>query len=165
VFTNGNSIGATTYKDRNGGTRACQESWLCNGTIAFNGGSIDNKSKGIDVGAGPDSNAFKRYYHNLNTKDAVTSVTLTAVLYKGTIYVYVDDAFKFSISLDDALFDYTNVNGEVKEIKSTDKLIFGTSALLMGVGPTTKELQYLTDSEALAEITGNEIYANINVNA
>ncbi len=158
VFTNGNTIGASTFTDRNGGSRNCGDNWLSNGMVSLCLGPSEDVRKFMAVGSGPDrvgaaGTNFKMQYLNLGTSEAFTNVTMTTVLYKGTIYVYLNDVFKFSISLDDALFDWTNVNGEVKEMKSTDKLIFGTGALLVKDATTTKELQYLTDAEALAEIT------------
>jgi len=177
VFSNGDTVGATTYKDRNGGTRNCQENWLSSGFVAL--GAYPTNSgdarKWIGVGSGIDgicsylssgsaeATQHTRYY--ALGSPVYTNVTLTAVLYKGTVYVYVNDAYKTSISLDSDLFDWTNVNGVKKEIKSTDKFIFGTSALLMDVATTTTELQYLTDDAALTEMTTNAIYANIGATA
>lgn len=166
AFSNGETIGASTYKDRLGTARACQESWLSNGFVAIGAYPItaNDPRKWVSVGAGPDGPCA--YLHsktqtvfNQHTRycaigsPVLKDFTLTAVLYKGTIYVYVNDAYKTSISLDNDLLDWTNVNGVKKEFKSTDKLIFGTTALLMEHAPVTKELQYLTDAEALAEIT------------
>jgi hypothetical protein len=94
-------------------------------------------------------------YYNLNTTAAFKDTTMTAVLYKGNIYIYVNGVYTTSVSLDNATFDYTNNLGVKKNISSSDKLIFGVAAVNANTKTTATVVKQLIDNEALEYIKAN----------
>ena len=156
LFSNGNVIGADTWTDANKGssTRGCNEYWLSGAVIGFNGQAAANSNKYLSLTSGILSSWNERYY-NFNTTEAFTDKTMTVVLYKGTLYIYIDGAYTTSVSLDNDAFDYTNNDGEVKNVSSSDKLIFGVAAVNAKTASTAKVLTQLTDDAALEYIKTN----------
>ncbi len=157
VFSNGDVMGSANWTDANSstqGNRPGNESYLSGGLIGICGQNAANSNKYLSLTSGIMSKWNERYY-NFETSEAFTEKTLTVVLYKGTLYVYVDGAYKTSVSLDNAAFDYVNGNGEAKNIQASDKLIFGIAAVNMAVTTKATVVQQLQDAAALEYIQAN----------
>ena len=163
IFSNGEVMGANTWTDANKASsgRVGNEYFLSGVVIGFNGQSAANSNKYLSLTSGILS-AWNERYYNLNTTVAFTEKTLTLVLYKGSFYVYVDGVYTTTVSLDNAAFDYTNNDGETKNITSSDKLIFGVAAVNAKTSSTATVLQQLTGNDALEYIKAN-YSANITV--
>ncbi|MBQ8884908.1 MAG: hypothetical protein IJY62_00820 [Clostridia bacterium] len=156
IFSNGEVMGSSTWTDANKGSsgRVCNEYFLSGALIGFCGQAAAGSNKYLSLTSGILSKWNERYY-NFNTTAAFTDKTLTLVLYGGMFYVYVDNAYVTSVSLDNDAFDYTNNSGVAKNITSSDKLIFGVASVNSKVAATAKIVNSLQDSAALDYIKAN----------
>ena len=103
--------------------------------------------------------------YDYNTDSTVTERTLTIALYGGSVYIYVDETFVRSISINDTNY-FADVWGCT--FNATDKFTFGVCSSRMYHDEQQNNVTFtvLTEKygdEAVTEIKNNARYQNITV--